>query len=314
MSPDSSVALIVAAKDAAATIGRAVASALAQPPVTEVIVVDDGSSDATAAVARACDDGSGRLTLLELRRNLGPAAARNRALAHTRAPVVGVLDADDHLEPGRIEALLRHAPAEWDLLADNLIMQAPADRGETRGLLIEPPVSEIVRVTAHDFIRGNLSDPLRPRRELGFLKPLMRRAFFERFDLAYDESLRLGEDYALYAEALIRGAAFFLTPACGYVAVERHTSLSGDHGVFELAALAQADRRLLDLAQGRPQVVRALRTHLRATEQKLDYRRALAAKKEGRIAAAFGHLFRTPATARYILGETLRAWTARGLR
>ena len=42
------VCVIIAAKDAAATIQRAVRSALREPQVAEVVVVDDGSTDATA--------------------------------------------------------------------------------------------------------------------------------------------------------------------------------------------------------------------------------------------------------------------------
>ena len=45
-----------------------------------VIVVDDASPDATADQARAGDDGSGRLKVMRLDVNGGPAAARNLAL------------------------------------------------------------------------------------------------------------------------------------------------------------------------------------------------------------------------------------------
>lgn len=310
MPSEPSVALIIAAKDAAGTIGRAITSALDQAPVAEVIVVVDGAGDDTAAVAHACDDRSGRLSVLELPRNLGPSAARNQALAQARSPLVGVLDADDYLAPGRVAAMLAAAPAAWDLLADNLITER---EGET-GLLVEPDPPAPARLDAEAFVRGNLTDPARPRRELGFLKPLIRREFLERHGLAYDETLRLGEDYVLYAEALVRGGVFVLVGACGYVAVERAESLSGRHRAEDLAALAEADRRLLALAKDRPNLVRALEAHLHATRLKRDYRFALAARREGRLAAALGHVFRTPATAGYILGQTARAWTARLLR
>jgi succinoglycan biosynthesis protein ExoU len=314
MTSHPAVALIIAAKDAAQTIGRAVASALMQSPVAEVIVIDDGSSDATAAVARGADDQSGRLAIVQLPANVGPAAARNQGLGRARSPVVGVLDADDYLEPGRIETMLAAAPAEWDFLADNLIMKRAGEEALPGGLLIEPDPPAPVRLEAEAFIRGNLQDPARPRRELGFLKPLMRRSFLNRHGLAYDEALRLGEDFVLYAEAMIRGAAFVLVPACGYVAVERVASLSDDHHVSDLAVQVRADRRLLELAVGRADIVRALREHQAATQLKFDYRSALEAKKDGRIVQAFAHTFRTPRTAHYILGQTLRAWADRAAR
>ncbi len=47
------VSVIIAALNSARTIGRAVVSALAQPETVEVLFVDDGSTDETAAAARA---------------------------------------------------------------------------------------------------------------------------------------------------------------------------------------------------------------------------------------------------------------------
>jgi succinoglycan biosynthesis protein ExoU len=74
--PDESAAIgvVIAAWNAAPTIGRAIASALVQPEVAEVIVVDDASADETMAAALAADD--------------GPAAARNRAIAESEAITV----------------------------------------------------------------------------------------------------------------------------------------------------------------------------------------------------------------------------------
>src|SRR5271166_3642237 len=73
------VDVIVAAWNCENTIGRAVASALAQIEVRMVIVVDDASADKTADRAYAAGDGSARLTVLRSSTNLGPAAARNKA-------------------------------------------------------------------------------------------------------------------------------------------------------------------------------------------------------------------------------------------
>ncbi|RUY70024.1 glycosyltransferase, partial [Mesorhizobium sp. M7A.F.Ca.CA.001.13.1.1] len=60
----SEVCVIIAAKNAAATIAVAIASALREPEVAEVVVVDDASTDDTAGVARSADDGSGRLSVM----------------------------------------------------------------------------------------------------------------------------------------------------------------------------------------------------------------------------------------------------------
>ena len=52
MTTPPSICVVIAAKDASATIGRAVTSALAEPEVAEVIVIDDGSADATGPAAQ----------------------------------------------------------------------------------------------------------------------------------------------------------------------------------------------------------------------------------------------------------------------
>ena len=61
MIEDETVCVIIAAKNAEETIGRAVRSALSEPETAEVIVIDDGSDDRTMAEAASADDGTGRL-------------------------------------------------------------------------------------------------------------------------------------------------------------------------------------------------------------------------------------------------------------
>lgn len=71
----------------------------------EVVLVDDGSTDATGEVARSFAD---RLPLVyDHRQNAGLAAARNRGVALSRGDVVLFLDDDDRAEPGLLEAHVR---------------------------------------------------------------------------------------------------------------------------------------------------------------------------------------------------------------
>jgi len=111
------VAVLIPAKDAVATVARAVRSALAQREAGEVLVVVDGSRDSTAEAALACDDGSGRLKVLR-QANRGPSAAINAAHDATSSPLVCVLDADDFFQPGR----LAEAGRDWELAADRLLI------------------------------------------------------------------------------------------------------------------------------------------------------------------------------------------------
>ena len=68
----------------------------------EVIVVDDGSTDGTAAAVRAIDQ---RVKVVR-RPNGGPAAARNTGIRHARAPLLAFLDSDDRWHRRHLEELL----------------------------------------------------------------------------------------------------------------------------------------------------------------------------------------------------------------
>ena len=70
-----SICVIIAAKNASSTIAEAVRSALAEPEVSEAVVIDDASTDDTFQVAKQCDDGTGRLIVERFDVNRGPSAA-----------------------------------------------------------------------------------------------------------------------------------------------------------------------------------------------------------------------------------------------
>ena len=87
----------------AASVARVLASVY---PAIEVIVADDGSSDATSAIVSREFGQDPRVTLLTLR-NGGKAAALNRALTLATGEVVIALDADTQFEPATIRRLAR---------------------------------------------------------------------------------------------------------------------------------------------------------------------------------------------------------------
>ena len=203
-STDIMVCVIIAAKNAGKTIQRAIRSALREQHVAEVIVVDDGSTDATGQISRSADDGTGRLRVLTLEANKGPAFARNHAIAHSQAPLIAILDADDFFLRGQFDALLDGD--DWDFVADNIVFIDGRRPDQA-----EPAVPNFEAqprfLDLPDFIRGNISRRGAARGEIGFLKPVMRRSFLDAHSLRYNENLRLGEDYDLYARALVQRRA-----------------------------------------------------------------------------------------------------------
>ncbi|MDE2029982.1 MAG: glycosyltransferase family 2 protein [Alphaproteobacteria bacterium] len=284
----SSVAVIIAAYNASATVGRAVASALAESEAAQVVVVDDDSTDDTREAARKADDGSGRLRIVRQVFNEGPAAARNRAIRETDAPWIAVLDADDYFLPGRLKDLLRHADSA-DFIADDFY-RTP-DGNPVLG------VKEPRRVGFEEFVCANITDPKRQRQEMGFLKPLMRRDFLMSHNIAYKENMRLGEDYELYARSLASGARMMLVPAQGYVSVWRETSLSGDHRAFDLEQLRDCDRSLAAMPGLSAADRDALRRHFLSVDCRLQWRNlidAVKARSPSRMLACFARPWPVP--------------------
>jgi glycosyltransferase involved in cell wall biosynthesis len=98
------VSILIPAYNTEATIAQSIKSAIAQSwQSIEIIVVDDGSTDRTAAVARRF--ASKRVSVVSTE-NRGAAAARNRALQLSQGDYLQWLDADDLLAPDKIERQL----------------------------------------------------------------------------------------------------------------------------------------------------------------------------------------------------------------
>ncbi|CAN7680562.1 glycosyltransferase family 2 protein [Pararhizobium sp. LjRoot255] len=297
------VCVIIAAKNAATTIAKSVRSALAQPEAAEVVVVDDGSDDATEAVARSMDDGTGRLTVARFKENRGPSAARNYALSITSSPILGVLDADDFLLPGRLQRLL--SEDSWDLIADNVAFidaeQSSTIEHEIRYFDPDPQLLDFI-----SFIEGNISRRHARRAEIGFLKPLMRREFLQRHRLQYNETLRLGEDYDLYARALAAGARYKILRSCGYAAVVRGNSLSGSHRTIDLKRLYEADQAILAENTLPAAAAATLARHARHIRDRYELRRFLDIKNHEGLANALRYLLTHPSSIRPAISGVIR--------
>jgi glycosyltransferase involved in cell wall biosynthesis len=163
---------------------EAVQSALAQARSDiEVIVVDDGSADGTAAAVDAIDV---RVKVLR-RPNGGPAAARNTGIRHARAPLVAFLDSDDRWLPGHLDevcGLLRAYPEA--VLA--------CTGGATRGDDALKRPSGLMHAAPAVLLGGLLCTPA----------IAVRREAFERIG-GFDERLRVLEDTDLWCRLSLEG-------------------------------------------------------------------------------------------------------------
>jgi glycosyltransferase involved in cell wall biosynthesis len=96
------ITVLMPAHNTAAFIGEAIASVLAQTFADfELLIINDGSTDETAAVVERFNDA--RIVLVHQPQQ-GIAAALNRGLQLARAPLVARFDADDICTPGRLQA------------------------------------------------------------------------------------------------------------------------------------------------------------------------------------------------------------------
>lgn len=296
-----STAIVIAAYNAQGTLERAVSSALAQPEAVEIFVVDDCSQDGTAELAERLARADARIRVLSTARNAGPGAARNIAIEAASAPWIALLDADDYMIEGRLAALHRIA-GDADFIADALLRTGE----DARPPLIAPSLSP-TSLDFTSFVLGNLGAQAGPL-DLGYLKPIMRRAFLQAHGLRYREDMRLGEDYELYARALALGARFFTCEPAGYVSIERDGSLSRAHSELDLQRLRDCDEGIAAVRRLTPEEQRALRRHWTSVDCRLQWRRLISAVKQRDVGAAIS-TFRSPETAAFLavrLGE--QAW------
>jgi glycosyltransferase involved in cell wall biosynthesis len=185
-----SFSIVIAAYEAAATIARAVSSALEQTaPAHEVIVVDDGSRDDLADALAAF---GGAVTTIR-QENRGAGAARNRAAAAATGEFLVILDADDAYHPRRLEALgeLSRDRPDLDLITT-----------DARLVVDGKPVGTFAAYTP--FVTENQRTAIFESCFLGGW-PAIRRSRFERIG-GFDETLRIAEDWDCWLRAILDGA------------------------------------------------------------------------------------------------------------
>ena len=138
------VSILIPAYNSEEWVGAAIASAVGQTwRRKEIIVVDDGSTDGTLAIARHFEPKGVRVVTQS---NQGAAAARNTASSLSRGDYIQWLDADDLLSPDKI----------------TLQMQAAEETRDRRTLLSSPWASFRYRPAKGKFISTPLCSDLDP--------------------------------------------------------------------------------------------------------------------------------------------------------
>ena len=183
------ITVAMPAYNAAAYLREAMDSILAQTfEDIELLVVDDGSTDATLAIAKEAAKSDSRVRIERLPDNRGRPTARNMALGRARGRYLAWMDADDIALPSRLE--LQHACLEAQ--PDMHICGAGVEYfGYSQAVELFPQQPEAVRAAAL----------------FGAPVPngcaLLRLDAVRKFGLRYDAALVRAEDMAFWADALL---------------------------------------------------------------------------------------------------------------
>ena len=220
-----SVSVIIPAYNAEATIERAVMTVINQtrPPI-EVIVVDDASSDGTADVVRRLGQADPRVKLLVNPVNRGPSGSRNRGFKAAIGEWVAIQDADDAWVETRLERMLDAAARhDVDFVADNMLLHDIGTDQITRtGFSVEHGLRWIRPIDPFE-------QDVQFGAEFGYglLQPMIRKQFLDQHGLAYNETIRYGEDLIFLVEMLFSGIRAVIIPDPLYIYTTQIGDVSG---------------------------------------------------------------------------------------
>jgi glycosyltransferase involved in cell wall biosynthesis len=184
------ISVVIPAFNAERYLAAAIDSVLAQTlQPAEIIVVNDGSTDRTAAVLAAYGD---RVTVIS-QANCGISVANNRGVASASGLYLGFLDADDLWKANKLETQM-----DW-------IKAHP----ETEAVFGH--VRQFISEDLEDRDRARLRCPPDPQAGIMKIAMLIRRTAFDRVG-NFDETLRNADFVDWYGRALDRGLRTHMLP------------------------------------------------------------------------------------------------------
>jgi glycosyltransferase involved in cell wall biosynthesis len=210
---------------------EAVESVLAQKysPV-EIIIVDDGSTDGTATVARSLSE-----TVRYLHQtNQGPAAARNRGIKQARGSLIAFADADDLWPADKFELQLPY------LITDSAIEIV---MGRIQQVLLSATKADEFAEPAFSVNLGSA---------------VIRKSVFERVGL-FDETMRYSEDVDWFMRARETGVAITTIDAVTLFYRQHEQNMTRGKSTSELNVL-KALKKSLDRRRDRAGFASALPT------------------------------------------------------
>ncbi len=227
----------------------------------ELIIVDDGSSDSSAVIAREWVNRFPSNISFFRTANRGVSSARNLGLSHARGCYVYFIDSDDILLAGTLPQLLSHA-AGADLI--KFIFREISTPEYFRLTLDVPPAN----LSDEDFSRHSASEFIRitngltgPPSHHGAWATIYRRQFLLDNSLSFDPGLAVGEDIILTWSAMQRNPSILFADRALYLYHQRSGSalhaLSPERLRVKAAAYIPYLIRLQQLAPVHPEAFKS---------------------------------------------------------
>jgi teichuronic acid biosynthesis glycosyltransferase TuaG len=181
------VSVITPVWNADATLGETVASVQAQSVGDwEMLLVDDGSTDGSRALAEALAAADPRLRVLGWSQNHGPAAARNAAIRAAQGRYIAFLDADDRWRPEKLARQLAVMEGEGEALVFSSYQRideegrplgqvSAAERITYAAALYGNPIGCLTAIYDSERVGKMEMPPVRRRQDYGLWLRILRR-------------------------------------------------------------------------------------------------------------------------------------------
>lgn len=273
------VSVIMPAFNAERFVDVAITSVLAQPVAdVELIVVDDGSTDATPDILAAWAARDERVLVVR-QSNRGVSAARNAAFARARGRWFALLDADDEWAS---EYLSIQIPALERLRRGGVATPNAYQRGGPQdGGLLRPGPARVRHLRVRDLIDDDAAV---------CVMSLFGREVYDAIG-GFDERLRHSEDYHFWIRAALAGFPIVQRPEpLGWY--RRHAASASSNERAMLDGMRVVLRETRTRCAGDPDLLRAIDAQLRRCDREqyvLDGKRALMDGSFPDAAAAFEH-------------------------
>ena len=190
MMVDPLISIIMPAYNAEKTIAGSIDSVLGQSYSSwELLVIDDGSTDSTAAIVKKAASMDARVTLVQNSRNLGVSASRNRGVARASGGWVAFLDSDDQWRPSKLEKQVAAIREKGDV---GLVYTGSSflnSAGQESSYTLKVPES----VSYHGLLKQNI---------IPCSSVLAKKELLQKYPMGRDD---MHEDYAVWLQILKGG-------------------------------------------------------------------------------------------------------------